>query len=191
MIFTVFETTSDLKKKKYAWIIQEQKNRGTWRVFHRSVFSSYDFMLLKRSWCRNIILLTIANRFKCCSIRCQSFGNFQGLSTLRLECNVTIRHLESSAFQQVDVFVLAGVSSLQACSQHQNSASTVFAFVYLQQVVFIILANTGVISGYTDTTAGLFLTVLYAMNEFPTRGMTVSLIRITELCNHSWRTLCT
>lgn len=58
------------------------KNRETWRVWHRSVFSCYDFMLLKRSWCQNIVL---KNRFK-------SFGIFKGLSTLRLECTVIIRH---------------------------------------------------------------------------------------------------
>lgn len=83
------------KKKKNTLEQFKSKKTGTWRVWHRSVFSCYDFMLLKRNWCRNVILLTITNRFQCCSIRCQSFGNFQGLSTLRLECNVTIRHLES------------------------------------------------------------------------------------------------
>lgn len=82
--------------------------------------------------------------------------NFNGSSALRLECNGTIGHSGSSAFQQMDAFVLDGRASLQARSQQRKSASTVLAFVYLQQVVFIIFANSGVNSGYSDATAGLF-----------------------------------
>lgn len=109
--------------------------------------------------------------------------------------SITVADWGSGGFQQVNVVVLGGVSSLQACSQHWNSCPTLFAFVYLWQVVFISPCQHSCFFIYAHNSGFIFS--IFLCNEWVSRfssttmGMTVSLIGITELRVHSWRSACT
>lgn len=109
--------------------------------------------------------------------------------------STTVADWGSGGFQQVNVVVLRGVSSLQACSQHWNSCPTLFAFVYLWQVVFISPCQHSCFFIYAHNSGFIFS--IFLCNEWVSRfssttmGMTVSLIGITELRVHSWRSVCT